>query len=50
MKTNYLAGIYYLTKLNGEKITITLTKAEAKMLFKLFQQLGFNEITHKNYE
>jgi hypothetical protein len=49
MKTKFLAGAYFLTKKNGEKIKVVLTQTEARMMFKLFNQLGFTEINHINY-
>lgn len=44
MTAKYTAGLYILTRENGDRYHVKLTKDEAKMLFKLFSSLGFSSI------
>ena len=44
MKTRYTAGRYQLTRDNGDTLFLTLTASEARMLFKLYDALGFSAI------
>ena len=52
MKTNYLPGKYKLTKITDESppyeddTFIHLTSAEAKMMFKKYDDLGFDRIEY----
>ena len=46
MKANYLAGLYRMTKWNGEEVYVYLKKGEAKVLFKIHDKLGFIEIEY----
>lgn len=41
MKTHHVAGEYELERQDGSQVTVHLSVNEARMLFKLFEILGF---------
>jgi hypothetical protein len=44
MQKQYIAGLYILTREDGDRYHVVLSKNEARALFKVYSLLGFKSI------